>query len=555
MSPPPWPAAALKIFPADLNIWIKSNRWAILPALPLLIFWGFWFFNPAFWFTADPAAQYFLDSLALFAGKPYLYVDHPGTPVSLLGSLLLGLTYPLFGSPERLISYYIAEPETFFVMANLVLLAMNLLTVFWFFRTVTATLKEDQILAGAALSLMFFGIHPQGFSSLTYWSHNSFNFIFGTLWLLWLVHEAQQPIQPKKLFLLGFTAGALSMTQLYLLIWLAGGAFTVFMLRLCSSKSPRLATQDSLIFSFAGILGILLLLLPAYKALPNFIAWIKRLVDHQGLYGAGEPGIYSLDLLPRSLAFWAQYAPLLTTALALSLLLMAGALWVATKNQRPLSTPNTALLTGLVVQMLLLIVILSKMFYRLRYVLSLAALLPILLFLAIQLTEQAGWQLRWPKRLLYTGLLISTLVFMGQEIVTQRKHNHEEQEAALARSQVITILAKQRNVDEKSLSFVYAWGTPLKCAGLLMANNWIRAFDQELAGLCPNQYALYDFAYDTRLNTPYPIPTIDQIDWDVVVWPGNGSNLPEYLASVGAKTIPNSWGVIRAKWFYLRPEK
>jgi hypothetical protein len=57
-----------------------------------------------------------------------------------------------------------------------------------------------------------------------------------------------------------------------------------------------------------------------------------------------------------------------------------------------------------------------------------------------------------------------------------------------------------------------------------------------------------------ELNTYEPVPGLDDIDWDMVVWPGNGSNLPEYLESVGAVTNPDSWHVRRDKWFYIHSE-
>jgi hypothetical protein len=39
----------------------------------------------------------------------------------------------------------------------------------------------------------------------------------------------------------------------------------------------------------------------------------------------------------------------------------------------------------------------------------------------------------------------------------------------------------------------------------------------------------------------------------MVVWPGNGSNLPEYLNAVGAVNIPKDWHIRRAKWFFIHP--
>ena len=43
----------------------------------------------------DPEYAYFMDSLVVFKGIPYTYADHPGTPVSMLGTFfyLLNLSF------------------------------------------------------------------------------------------------------------------------------------------------------------------------------------------------------------------------------------------------------------------------------------------------------------------------------------------------------------------------------------------------------------------------------------------------------------------------------
>ena len=85
-----------------------------LVALPPLAYWLYWTGNPSYWFNADPAAVYFVDSLSIFAGHSYKFVDHPGTPVHLIGSLLLAVTYPFFESREAFINFHLARPGGFF---------------------------------------------------------------------------------------------------------------------------------------------------------------------------------------------------------------------------------------------------------------------------------------------------------------------------------------------------------------------------------------------------------------------------------------------------------
>ncbi|HXQ34859.1 MAG TPA: hypothetical protein VN843_12670, partial [Anaerolineales bacterium] len=98
---------------------------------------------------------------------------------------------------------------------------------------------------------------------------------------------------------------------------------------------------------------------------------------------------------------------------------------------------------------------------------------------------------------------------------------------------------------------VYAYAVPLKCAGLLQASNWIGSFKEEIAEVCPNQFATWDS--NIELNISEYATDIRDITWDMVIWPGNGTNLPDYLYSIGAINIPDSWRVRRSSWFFIHP--
>jgi hypothetical protein len=541
---------------AGSRVWL--GRYAVLiPMLPILASWLYWFFNRNYWFTIDPAAWYFMDSLAIFKGSSYVYVDHPGTPVHVLGSILLGLTYPFLGGREAFIRYHLANPETFFTLANVLLIAGNIATIYVFYRTISAALKQDRILAGTALSLMYFGVHPSGFDTLTYWSHNSFNFVFGTLWLLWLYQELQtgSDVRQRKIFLLGLTAGAMATTQLYMLSWLVGGLITLFVYTLRRHKTVGQAIGNSLLMSGSGLLGILIMLVPVYRELPRFFGWLSRLIGRRGLYGAGEEGIYSPNLISTSLVYWSHKIPLVMLALLLVLIIFGGIAWFSkSRDLTAMPAGDLALVIGLLAQTLLLLLMMSKMYYRLIYVLSVTAILPVLFLLAMKHLEQLERRDKILKRAFYIGLIASTIFFMLREMRLQQPRVRVESEVQAATSQVIAQLAEAKGVPEEQIAVVYTVSTPLKCAGLIMANNWIRAFDNELQDQCPNQSAVYDYAYDTRMNLPQPVRPIEEIHWDLVVWPDNGSDVLQYLDAVGAKNIPRSWHVKRAKWFFIHPD-
>ncbi|MEO7839748.1 MAG: hypothetical protein ABIU06_10385 [Anaerolineales bacterium] len=150
---------------------------------------------------------------------------------------------------------------------------------------------------------------------------------------------------------------------------------------------------------------------------------------------------------------------------------------------------------------------------------------------------------------------INLIFALTQQIGLQRRRAFVAQDAPIAKEQAVKGLAEKANTPEKDLVTVYAFAVPVKCAGLLLASNWTGSFEKEIASICPNQYIILDVneGLDADFNTVRPIMDIKDINWDLVVWPGNGSNLPEYLYSIGAINIPNSWHVRRDKWFFIRP--
>ena len=112
-------------------------------------------------------------------------------------------------------------------------------------------------------------------------------------------------------------------------------------------------------------------------------------------------------------------------------------------------------------------------------------------------------------------------------------------------------MSEEKNIPEENVVVVYAYAVPLKCAGLLQASNWIGSFKKEIAVVCPNQHAIWDS--NIELNISEYATDIKDLSWDLVIWPGNGTNLPQYLYSVGAINMPQSWHIRRSSWFFIHP--
>ena len=525
----------------------------LLIAIPLIIYWIYWQLNTSYWFNFDPAAVYFLDSLSIFTGRSYTYVDHPGTPIQLIGSFLLALTYPFLGGQESFIDFHLARPGAFFLMTNLFLLGMNLLCAFVLYKTAITTLTVDRFLGGVAIALLYFALHPYSFPSLTLWSHNSLNFPFGTLWLIWLFLELRidHELPRFKLVLLGFAAGVLSMAQMYFTAWLVSGILIMFIFSLRLNHSFKQAFASSLYVFLGGVIGIISMLIPIYRELPRFFSWLTRIITHQGLYGSGEEGIYSLSFIPLAIEFWwANIRPmiilLLLTFAAIGLII-----YVKKKSVEKVSPSIFAVVCGLLIQILLIMILMTKAALKLRYSLSLAAILPLLILLTLKLLETLPWRTIELKRIFYVLVLVGVGFNLVIQITEQRQRAFVEADAAVAKSQAVTRLAREKDVSENDIVVVYAYAVPLKCAGLLQASNWIGAFKEEIAEVCPNQHAIWDS--NIELNISEYATDIRDITWDMVIWPGNGTNLPDYLYSVGATNIPESWKVRRSSWFFIHP--
>jgi len=529
----------------------------IFVSLPILFYWVYWTVHSSYWFNADPAAFYFIDSLSVFMGKSYVYVDHPGTPMQLIGSFMLALAYPFFDNQDTFIQFFIARPGAFFLMANVFLLVANLFCAIVFYKTVSSSLTQNHVLGGIATSLFFFALHPHGYPSLTFWSHNSINYPIGTLLLIWLYRELKnsREIKPSKLILLGIASGILAIAQMYFFAWVASGIFTVFIFSIRLNNNLKQAIISSSYVAIGGIIGIISMLIPIYRELPRFAKWLAGIVTHLGLYGSGESGVYSTSLISVSVSFWWANIRLMMVILLLSLVMLAlFAFWLKTTRIK-LPAGEYAVVIGLLFHVGLVMLLMTKAALKLRYSLSLAAVLPVLIFMVLKLLEITPWRTKGILAATYILMIIATITTLIGQLSIVNNRAYVEQNAQSAKSQAVSTLANRTSTSEKDIVVVYSIGVPLKCAGLLHASNWTGYFKDEIWNICPNQFAVWDSSeFDINFNPAVPAKSLKDIDWDIVIWPGNGTNLPDYLYSVGGTTIPKSWHVPLAKWFFIHSE-
>ncbi|MEW6400704.1 MAG: hypothetical protein AB1649_02830 [Chloroflexota bacterium] len=536
----------------NIEVWVDVFGHLLVIA-PILLYWLYWTFNPSYWFHGDPEAIFLLDSLAVFNGQSYVYVDHPGTPVHVLGTSMLAVTFPFFGSKQAFIDFYIYRPEAFFLMTHAFLLAANIFTAIVLYRVVRSNLNHDRMLGAASLAVLFFTLHPYGFQSLTLWEHNSLNFPFATLLLIWLYRliQREQEIANQALFRLGLANGILAVAQVYFYAWVATAIFTIFVYVWRSGRGLKQASHSSFFVLLGGLAGIASMLLPIYSEVPRFLDWFFNATLHQGIYGTGEPGFISLPMIAFALDYWWTYLRTLTLTLTFSLIALGAFIWRRRRVSAALSPSTQAMLAGLLLLAGMILVMMIKTAGKLRYALSLAALLPVLILVILEISKGTFWERFKLSRFVYVLIWVGIVRMLAWQLPAQDRFALEEREGRAAKSQALTRLAQELGVPKDEVVVVYTVGVPIQCAGMLAAMNWTGKFVDEITAMCPSQYFFFDSVIE--LNSAIPLLDIRDIEWDMVVWPGNGSNMPEYLESVGAVNIPKSWHIRRSRWFFIHP--
>jgi hypothetical protein len=274
----------------------------------------------------DPAVQYMLASLSVFRGAGYRYIDHPGTPVEVLGTVILAVTYPFVASaPQGFVGYHLAHPEQFMALMQGLLLVASVGTCLFFVQRALPVVHWTQALAAVGLGGAFFGLHSEAFQTLAIWSHTSFCFIGGTTLSLLVLLTVRQPRKPRwtEVVALGFASGVLTSVQLYFAAFVLGTAVALTVgMRLHGLELRYALRRGEWVIAMAAV-GFVVATLPIHDQYLRFANWVWRLSDHQGIYGEGQSGFSTPTLLASNLINLLMQAPLLSGITLVALVLMA----------------------------------------------------------------------------------------------------------------------------------------------------------------------------------------------------------------------------------------
>ena len=487
---------------------------------------GFWLYASAsillkgpgpYYRDYDPEMAYLLNSLAPFKGAPFFYTDHPGTPVEMTGTMLLGIIYVFFTDHANFIDYLLEHPEYFLNLAHGFITLLSVLCAIYFFLTVFSRLQKPNVCLALSLALLFYGLHPYSFKTLTVWSHTSFNFPLGAGYLILLfrvAHDAQGQISNRLAAGLGLALGVMMAVMINFVPWLMTTLVFIFLSNHIKKISWKKSLMTGSIVVLSCAAGFLVSILPSIHRMPYFFGFIYNLFSHQLLYGTGPEGIPSISLLWSNLHDMVVNAPLVFLAMLASLLI---SLFIFLRRDRRIREHSSlwALDVSLLLQCGTITLAVLKHPGN-HYLLSLAATLPVLSLVILKLSD---FHWRFSRQFGNALIIFSIISISAFALLSIKNRQAELLEARAVEAEINRVITEQEirlNKKPGELLILRTNETYSYCSALLHGDFFTAGvFATEINGLCPSQvYFINRFDWVLYHGTPV---AFHDLPWDILV--------------------------------------
>jgi len=521
-----------------------TQAFVALCTLPLMVYFVFatWIepISP-YYANYDPEFQYLMNSLEAFKGKSYTYVEHPGTPLEVIGSGIYVVTYPLVGkSPDDFVLYHLRNPRLFLTLAHAFLLLASIACIWRLSSVLTSEGNLEHALLAGSISVLYFAAHPLSFTALTVWSHNSLSFAFGTLFIVMLFESVvRRPpgdlVPLRQLIMFGLYAGVLTAVTIYLAAWIAGTLTIVIVFYRLQRISWRKTMAAALTIGASSLAGFSLAVLPGISQMLLFFRWVRALLTHESTYLLGSGDEPLLVRWAGNFVDLGRQLPMLFIATSV-LLLLAAIAFVRWRNRAREKPGLWAFIFGTILQVGLLTALILD-HPKAEYLLSVGAVLPVLAISILRIWEYDHALGRILTRTV-TILVLGGFVFSFGQAISQ----HQMEVARIAKIERQTAQSREAyaqllGTKSADLFVLWTYRSYAPCFSLWFGNDSTgRVFRKEISQLCYRQSELN--IWTEKVNSGQGVSALEDTKWDMIIGCEDGFKIPVLANQPNTETFP-----------------
>lgn len=262
--------------------------------------------------NSDPEYVYLLNAANLAGLKGVGHIDHPGTPVQVLGAVTIRVVHFFNFSPG--IDWHtdvLQRPEYYLKAINIVLIVLNVLMLlalgmFTYFLTKNFWLGLWlQLSPFFSITLLEFGLPRVTPEPLLLFSSS----LMIAVLVFVLTHPGHLTTPGKNvimIFIFGVIIGF-------------GIACKVTFIPLAVIPLILLAkVKNKILFLFAAVISFVIFTLPIIRMYPRFFDWIFNLFTHSGYYGGGAAKLVSTQKYFKNIKFLLAGNPFFSIILVLA---------------------------------------------------------------------------------------------------------------------------------------------------------------------------------------------------------------------------------------------
>lgn len=501
----------------------KKLYYPVFLVLPVLMALTAAFLNNArgpYWLgsNSDPEYVYLLNAANLAGLKGVGYIDHPGTPVQVLGAVTIRIVHFFnFSSEINWRTDVLQRPEYYLKAINIVLIVLNVLMLltlgmFTYFLTNNFWLSLWlQLSPFFSITLLRFGLTRVTPEPLLFFSSSLMILVLIFVWQTHSDHLTTPGENVVTIFIFGIITGfgiACKVTFIPLMVI----PLILF---------PKI--KNKIVYLLAAVISFVIFTLPIIRMYPRFFDWIFNLLTHSGHYGSGPSKLISTQKYIKNIKYLLVGNPFFSIILVLAVVIVIITLLIPGLRKTLCTTIHFKLLAVVAAPQLIGLLMVSKHSAH-HYLLPVLNLSGIAFFLIFLYFKHLFVQYKVNPKILFASTAIF-LAFLFVLINPLVKLNKTITRLTKVKERSLAIHQEVKN-NYQDYAKIYYYGSSAPEYALKFGNDLSRSYhSQALEKLYKNVY-FYDIWTKRFTGFDYhraiPFKTIREKYGDKIVFQGPG---------------------------------